>query len=533
MEVRMDSQKGTLITGMDPVLLDIQQRLQTRPAEWLTALQQNPSRFGDLEQEIHRAFNQMADQVVAGLLAQTTAGADFADAAKKKVMPSDPQRKLRGGGEPRPLRLRLYGGLLVFVMTLYCSPARRTGKGRGGEGAGLYPELGVLGIQEGKSPALVRDIGRLTALLPSYEVVQQELLERGIKMTLKEVHGIGQHAGQAALAYRRRELEAYRAGTLPAADGKGKRFAAMIDGGRTKLRKTTRKQKGQGKSKTQRRRFQTAWREPKLLIVFEMDEEGRMKKGTKPIIDGTFEGSDAVMEVLVMRLHQIGASQADMVAFRADGAPWIWDRLEWVRQRLGLAKKQVSLGLDWCHAVHHISLALAPLLEGAERDRVFKKLRKWLKGGQWRKVTKELTGLLVAADLKPENEAAVVTAMEYLSGHGEAGRLDYAKYKRRGLPSGSGAIESAVRRVINLRMKGNSIFWEEENAEAMLVLRGLVLSRRWKEKFAKITESLASDRRLDWKWTPPDMVAQLKAQAAIKPPTPQPQSAETSYATAA
>ena len=182
-------------------------------------------------------------------------------------------------GELRPLRVRLYGGLLIFVMTLYCSPARRTGKKRGGEGAGLYPELGVLGIQEGESPALVREIGRLSVLMPSYETVQQELLERGIKMTLKEVHRIGVHTGQSALAYRRRQLEEYRAGTLPAGDGRGKRFAAMIDGGRTKLRKTSRKQKGHGKTKTRKRRFKTEWREPKLLIVFEMDDQGRMKKG--------------------------------------------------------------------------------------------------------------------------------------------------------------------------------------------------------------------------------------------------------------
>ena len=42
---------------------------------------------------------------------------------------------------------------------------------------------------------------------------------------------------------------------------------------------------------------------------------------------------------------------------------------------------------------------------------------------------------------------------------------------RRGLPMGSGAIESAIRRVINLRLKGNSIFWAEENAEGMLQFR--------------------------------------------------------------
>jgi uncharacterized protein (DUF2249 family) len=435
------------------------------------------------------------------------------------------------GGEPRPLRVRLLGGLLIYVMTIYCSPARRTGKGRGREGSGLYPELGVLGIQEGKSPALVRQIGRLTALLPSYETVREELADRGLKLNIKEVHGIGQYAGQAALTYRRRELDLYREGQLPAEDGRGKRFAAMIDGGRTKIRKLKRKQKGCGKTKTQKRRFRTDWREPKQIIVFEMDDQGRMKKGTKPILDGTFQGPDEILEVLAMRLHQVGASQADVVAFRADGAPWIWDRLEWVIKRLGLKKCQVSLGLDWCHAVHHVSLALEPLVPEEDRKRIFKKLRKWLKQGAWRKVIHDLIDRMLEKGL--DENAPVWTELNYLERHGEAGRLDYAKFRKRKLPVGSGAIESAIRRVINLRMKGNSIFWNEENAEGMLVLRGLVLSRRWKDEFEKIAASMALDRRLNWEWQSPDMPAQLKAGAAISPPKPQPQSPEACYATAA
>jgi hypothetical protein len=435
------------------------------------------------------------------------------------------------GGEARPLRVRLLGGLVIYVMTIFCSPARRTGNGRGPEGSGLYPELGVLGIQEGKSPALVRDVGRLTALLPSYEVVQQELAERGLKLDIKEVHGIGQYAGQAALTYRRRELELYRAGKLPRGQGCGKRFGVMIDGGRTKIRKTTRKQKGRGKTKTQKRRFRTDWREVKQIIVFEMDEQGRMKKGTKPILDGTFEGPDEIMEVLAMRLHQVGASQADVVAFRADGAPWIWERLEWVRKRVGLKESQVSNGLDWCHAVHHISLALQPVVPEADCKRVFKKLRKWLKRGSWRKVVYELIDLMFEVGL--DENAPVWTDILYLEQHGEAGHLDYAKFRRRKLPVGSGAIESAIRRVINLRMKGNSIFWKEENAEGILALRNLVLSGRWNDTFAKITESMARDRRLNWQWHSPDMPAELKACIQIMLPKPQPQSSQACYDTAA
>jgi hypothetical protein len=427
--------------------------------------------------------------------------------------------------------VRLLGGLLIWVVTLYCNPAKRTGRKRGREGSGLYPELGFLGIQEGKSPALVREVGRLAAMLPSYEAVQQELAERGMKLNIKEVHGIGQYAAEAALTYRKRELELYRAGQMPAADGKGKRFGAMIDGGRTKIRTTRRQQKGRGKTKTQKRRFQTDWREPKQIIVFEMDEQGAMKKGAKPILDGTFQGPDEIMEVLALRLHQAGASQAEVVAFRADGAPWIWERLEWVTKRLGLKKTQVSYGLDWCHAVHHVSLALESLAGDADRSRIFKKMRKWLKCGAWEKVVRGLLDLMVEKNV--DENSPEWTEINYLERHGQAGRLDYAKFRRRRLPVGSGAIESAIRRVINLRLKGNSVFWKQDNAEGMLVLRGLVLSRRWNETFQKITQSMASDRRLDWTWQSPDMSGQLKARIAIKPPQPQTEQLQGTCATAA
>ena len=47
------------------------------------------------------------------------------------------------------------------------------------------------------------------------------------------------------------------------------------------------------------------------------------------------------------------------------------------------------------------------------------------------------------------------------------------------LPIGSGAVESAIRRVINLRLKGASIYWLEEMAEAMLLLRCYYKAGRW------------------------------------------------------
>jgi hypothetical protein len=419
--------------------------------------------------------------------------------------------------------VRLLGGLLLWVTTLYCAPAARTGKGRGREGGGVYPEFGVLGIQEGKSPALVREVGRQVALLPSYAISREELARRGLDLDIKEIYGIGKYAGAAALTYRRRVLEQYRAGLLPAgSEWAGKRLGVFVDGGRTKIRTTTRRQKGRGQHKTQRRRYRTDWREPKLLIIVELDKRGRMVPGSKPVLDGTFEGPDELMELLAMYLHLFGAASAKSVSLGADGAPWLWERWDWVIKRVGLKAKRVTKTLDWCHAVHHISLALEHVVEDKEvRRRLFKKLRKWLKQGAWWEVVVELSQL--AKDLPGDH--AVWTELSYLERHGEEGHLHYARFRRRGVPLGSGAIESAIRRVINLRLKGNSISWYEENAEGMLMLRCLVLSNRWDDTFVQISASMASNRRLDWTFRSPDMPAQLEAKITIEPPKPQPSTA--------
>ncbi|HJL15457.1 MAG TPA: hypothetical protein RMH99_07380 [Sandaracinaceae bacterium LLY-WYZ-13_1] len=44
---------------------------------------------------------------------------------------------------------------------------------------------------------------------------------------------------------------------------------------------------------------------------------------------------------------------------------------------------------------------------------------------------------------------------------------------------GSGAIESAIRRVIDMRIEGNGSFWEEASAEAVLFLRSYLEAGRF------------------------------------------------------
>ena len=58
-------------------------------------------------------------------------------------------------------------------------------------------------------------------------------------------------------------------------------------------------------------------------------------------------------------------------------------------------------------------------------------------------------------------------------------RMTYAHFQSLHLPRGSGAVESAIRRVINLRLKAPGSFWTLDMAEIFLFLRSQLLSGRW------------------------------------------------------
>jgi hypothetical protein len=70
-------------------------------------------------------------------------------------------------------------------------------------------------------------------------------------------------------------------------------------------------------------------------------------------------------------------------------------------------------------------------------------------------------------------------------------RMAYARLMALKLPIGSGAIESAVRRVVNLRLKGSSLFWCRASAEAILLLRSYYKAGRWNMLKRMATSHLA------------------------------------------
>ena len=84
MEVRLQGRAGPVVKSVAEMLQQVQQQLQAQQGQWLAQLREQPAKFVDLEAEIHKTFQDLADQVVAGILAQATAATTFAQDAKKK-----------------------------------------------------------------------------------------------------------------------------------------------------------------------------------------------------------------------------------------------------------------------------------------------------------------------------------------------------------------------------------------------------------------------------------------------------------------
>jgi hypothetical protein len=337
-------------------------------------------------------------------------------------------------------------------------------RGRARRATGIYPQLVALGIADGLTPRLSSDVARMAAVCGSFDEAADLLELRGLSLDTKTVRSIAyRFASRARLVRRSR---AVTEGT-PAA---GRRVAAGTDGGRIRIRRDKRGPK----TKKGRTRYSTHWREPKLLVICVLDDQGEMEREISAVIDGTLRGPDAVFALLEHDLRALGVSQADTLVFVADGAPWIWRRVPGLVRRLGIGAERVVLVVDFYHAVEHLGrlAALRKKWNGSERSRWVRRQRKLLLEGK-------VDEVIAAIDALCRGRASKVMAKgrDYFVRNRAA--MAYGTVRERKLPIGSGAVESAIRRVVNLRIKGPGIFWHRDHAESMLMLRAFHKAGRW------------------------------------------------------
>jgi hypothetical protein len=522
--VMVDGRNAQTVQSVEEMMGRFTGEVMTLMSDWKKKLSADPSQLAQLECEVHASFARGADLVVAGLVAVVMKQAEFESAAEEtRAAFSQPLKP----GRERTICVRLLGGLVIWVASLYCAP-RKKSRSTVEKVSGLYIELAQFGCGKGITPGLESRVARQAALCPSLELARWELERDGVELDVKTVRRIAYQCGDSLLRLRKYELMLWRTGQLPAGEElRGQRVSVQIDGGRTRLRSELRPaevkaeetdadglpvENTPGRSKTRpAKTFDAEWREPKLVTIFVHDEHGRMVKGSQATIDGTFRGPDAIAEMVAMHLHRLGAAQAQSITFASDGAPWIWDRIPQIVGKAQLGHVQIYEVLDCCHAAHHISLALAGLgLNDKERMPLYREHRTLLRNGQWRRVVKELSELASDSD----NEK-VKTEIAYLQKHGEAGRMSYPHFRKIGIPLGSGAIESSIRRVVNLRLKSNATFWREPNAESMLQIRAQVISNRWDQRLKEMRGLKRKDGLTDWTWTPQPMSVKSEGENAI------------------
>lgn len=69
-------------------------------------------------------------------------------------------------------------------------------------------------------------------------------------------------------------------------------------------------------------------------------------------------------------------------------------------------------------------------------------------------------------------------------------QLQYAAFQARGLPIGSGVVESANKVVVEVRLKGSGMHWDPANVTPMVTLRASRCSSRWAEDWPAILRQL-------------------------------------------
>ena len=375
----------------------------------------------------------------------------------------------------RPLTVRVLDGVEVAVQSPYFTKKgrKRGKKKRGPNGRGCHLLLEVLGFIGQSSPTLVEEGVQLALLCPSFEVARQMLDARQITLDKKTLRRLCNALGELGLEQRA------TVGLEADPDLTGKTLYVGIDGGRLRTRVAKRGPIPEGKK---RAGFTTPWREPKLFTLYTLDENGRTDLEWCPFHDATLGDADAVFALLEATLRQLPLDQIERIVFLGDGAEWIWPRVGQLIWKLGFPPDKAVQILDYYHNIETLweVVQLQPKRSPKQQRACFKKWKSLLWEGNRDQLRQE-----VLPALRGKKRKQALNALIHFEKHAE--RMRYPYFKQQGLPIGSGHVESAIRRVINLRLKAPGTFWKEENAEYFLFLRSQLISGRWSIFFHNVT----------------------------------------------
>lgn len=409
---------------------------------------------------------QLCDALHAGIMGAVTQQALDSPAVREQAhtLAREAPKRLKPT-QPRRVRVQFSRGEPVPVAATYFRQRKaRTGHRE----KGLFPALFLLGINDHSSPAAAALMARTACALASLEEAAACLRETtGLQVDVKSLRQITRRVGQRARAALPKHLPAFDK------KARGRSLVISVDGGRLRVRRD----KAGARTRKGRRRFHADWREPLLLHIGLLDDKGRLDRSFSPLIDGTLAGADKLFELLRLYLPVLLSIEPERILLVADGAPWIWKRFVALVAAGAFGASSVVQLVDFYHAVEQLGAfaELCSFWPQARRTRWRNHARQLLRAGKIKDLCQEMQDLCkrrpASKDIRRHHGYFVRNRT----------RFAYAWARRLRLPNGSGPMESAVRRVINLRLKGPGIFWHEDSAEAMLMLRSYYKAQRWDE----------------------------------------------------
>lgn len=414
----------------------------------------------EVEDEIWEAFENGAAEFYQELVNEmhgSEAGLAIVGAIRKE----QEYRRVKGV----EVTVKVKGGQHIKVKSWY-GLAKNKKRGRfkkGPNGTGTHILLEYWGYLDKWSPGYLEEVVRSGVASGSYDLAEEELKERGFKISSNSIDYAVQKIGIQVQPHR---------GELAIEEGEslaGERVVVSLDGGRIRTRelKPGRWEKGQKQTK-----FDTPWREPKLLVIARLDEKGEKQRKSKSIYEATMNGPEELFKILLNLCTKLELHKAKEIVYIGDGGKWVWNVFEKLTKELPI-KDKVTEVLDWCHAVEHL-YKMAEDHQGKgedEQSKWAKQLTPHLKAGK-------LDLLTHLVHKEKDQIKDFNTHWNYFETHRE--RMRYDKFKAQRLPIGSGIVESAIKRVINRRIKSTGSYWNLENVENMLPLRCALLSGRWK-----------------------------------------------------
>lgn len=363
-------------------------------------------------------------------------------------------------------------GALIKIPSWYGQKGlKRRGRPRKGpNGNGAHLLLKYWGFEGKYSPTYVEHVAREGTSAQSYELATETLKSQGYGIYSKTVDLITHKIGNRSVENRS------RVGLEEGESMVGKRVLLAMDGGRVRTRQT---KKGRYKKGQKRASYQTDWRETKLFVMCELDEKGKKKKGSKPLYDATMGNADDVFHLFLNQAKASQLSDAKEIIMIGDGALWIWDRYQKMAKFLNITKKVTEV-LDWYHACEHLNV-IAHSLKQSDSDQksYYNDLKSILYQGDFKLFKQAVQGYLKAKK-RVSKAAREIIKKELAYFESNKNRIQYQAYEKSNKPRGSGVVESAIRRVVNQKIKSPGIFWKIQNVEKMLHLRCLLLSGRWK-----------------------------------------------------